>query len=397
MGQKHSNEISGQVSVNVATQKSVYVAGETIRGYVQLVVHKEQQDLEVSCELLAVARTTVRYTTGGSKHRHTHTAIENNPVLKQDAPVLARTNLRPGNYQLNFVFTLPMNAPSTIPGFKSGRNSDSLFYNIGVAIRRHGWFKRNLVHRVALSVIAAPPAQIIQPASMSKPIGIYSCCFSSGVITLSAQPDLSAYKGGDAITLSFFVDSTTSGQTPSRIELMLIERHRISARGHSTVFEKILHSTFGDIDNPNPQKVRLLVPRSPLFSSTCVSRTMSVTHFVRIYAPTPGCCVTDPVLEVPVQLYLSAPAGIATAQGIVVAPNPATASDSLPIATAIPYNPTNASAPVAKGMPLDTTGDGIADAWGYDTTGDGKIDALDTTRDGKIDTFNISIAAKEEK
>ena len=39
-----------------------------------------------------------------------------------------------------------------------------------------------------------------------------------------------------------------------------------------------------------------------------------------------------------------------------------------------------------KPVPVDTTGDGIANAMGYDTNGDGKIDALDTTLDGKIDT-----------
>ena len=39
-----------------------------------------------------------------------------------------------------------------------------------------------------------------------------------------------------------------------------------------------------------------------------------------------------------------------------------------------------------KPVPVDTTGDGIANAVGYDTTGDGKIDSLDTNGDGIIDT-----------
>ena len=39
---------------------------------------------------------------------------------------------------------------------------------------------------------------------------------------------------------------------------------------------------------------------------------------------------------------------------------------------------------VVQGVPVDTTGDGIADSVGYDTTGDGKIDAVDNTGDGKI-------------
>ena len=38
-----------------------------------------------------------------------------------------------------------------------------------------------------------------------------------------------------------------------------------------------------------------------------------------------------------------------------------------------------------EGLPVDTTGDGIADAIGFDTTGDGNVDALDTNLDGRID------------
>lgn len=65
-----------------------------------------------------------------------------------------------------------------------------------------------------------------------------------------------------------------------------------------------------------------------------------------------------------------------------------------PIVQAIPYNPTGGGvggstgyvAPQLNGVPVDTVGDGIADAIGYDTTGDGVIDSLDTNMDGNIDT-----------
>jgi hypothetical protein len=36
------------------------------------------------------------------------------------------------------------------------------------------------------------------------------------------------------------------------------------------------------------------------------------------------------------------------------------------------------------GVPVDSTGDGIADSMGFDTTGDGQIDAIDTTGDGYV-------------
>jgi len=45
------------------------------------------------------------------------------------------------------------------------------------------------------------------------------------------------------------------------------------------------------------------------------------------------------------------------------------------------------------GVLIDNTGDGYADAIGYDTTGDGVVDALDTNGDGVIDTAIILIPA----
>jgi hypothetical protein len=42
--------------------------------------------------------------------------------------------------------------------------------------------------------------------------------------------------------------------------------------------------------------------------------------------------------------------------------------------------------PIGEGRPLDLSGDGQADAVGYDTNGDGRVDALDTNGDGKIDS-----------
>ena len=52
----------------------------------------------------------------------------------------------------------------------------------------------------------------------------------------------------------------------------------------------------------------------------------------------------------------------------------------------LPPKREEASRPNGEGTPVDTTGDGKADAMGYDTTGDGKIDSLDTTGDGLIDS-----------
>jgi hypothetical protein len=47
-------------------------------------------------------------------------------------------------------------------------------------------------------------------------------------------------------------------------------------------------------------------------------------------------------------------------------------------------------------MMVDTTGDGIPDAIGYDTTGDGVIDSLDTTGNGRIDTAIVIMTPPDQ-
>jgi hypothetical protein len=45
---------------------------------------------------------------------------------------------------------------------------------------------------------------------------------------------------------------------------------------------------------------------------------------------------------------------------------------------------------LGAGVAVDSTGDGVSDAVGYDTTGDGKIDSYDTTGDGRIDSLDTT-------
>ena len=97
-----------------------------------------------------------------------------------------------------------------------------------------------------------------------------------------------------------------------------------------------------------------------------------------------GICTTNQKVEIPATIYESMKA---TA---IAMPAPDSAgSFGMPLIQAIPYipdvtiqrrssifQPTNPA--LMNPIPVDLTGNGVADCFGYDTTGDGKVDSLDT-------------------
>ena len=111
----------------------------------------------------------------------------------------------------------------------------------------------------------------------------------------------------------------------------------------------------------------------------------------QVHSITKSSFVKDPKVQLPVTLYRLTPLPAAF---LVAAPVDGGSDGLVPVAAPLPYAPQASSAAPARGVPVDTTGDGVADSWGWDTTGDGKVDtfqaakaALDTTGDGVADSW----------
>ena len=146
MGGVASSEISSlanYASVSVAVEKTTYVAGETVRGYVQLAVHQQTAMTAVTASFAGSARTTVHYTThsgSGNDRRTEHrTARETRCVLQMEAAVAHFPSgaCEPGTFQCPFEFALPAVCPSTLARHGGGRNTASIDYCVfGLGDRR---------------------------------------------------------------------------------------------------------------------------------------------------------------------------------------------------------------------------------------------------------------------
>ncbi|KAH8095348.1 hypothetical protein JL720_2643 [Aureococcus anophagefferens] len=117
MGVAQSSEVSslaGFASVQVAVEKSLYGAGETVRGYAQLAVQQPTKMSSVTVQLVGEAKTTARVADFPSG----------------SAPA--------GTWQCPFEFVLPLDAPSSMARHGAGRNTASLAYYAGVVVGRAG-------------------------------------------------------------------------------------------------------------------------------------------------------------------------------------------------------------------------------------------------------------------
>jgi hypothetical protein len=261
-----------------------------------------------------------------------------------------------------------------------------------VKLARPGWNKSNLVNRVLLDVISPPP-QIIN-AQMTKDTAKvnFCCCFGRGTIDLSAMTDKNAYTGGEQCTITYEV-ANNSTEKITHIYYTLEQITFFSAQGHRCQRRSVvIKADLGAVEKGDASGRKMAVIQLPhIEHSSVVSQTLSISHVIQLTAVTSSCCVTDPSVELPVQIFKPPPmAG-------VIAVAVALEEGEIPMAQAIPYNPDGAmgGSPMEiaaadrtpKPVPMDTTGDGFADAMGYDMNGDGVVDMLDTTMDGVPDTY----------
>mmetsp|Transcript_15140 Transcript_15140/g.47060 ORF Transcript_15140/g.47060 Transcript_15140/m.47060 type:complete len:396 (-) Transcript_15140:195-1382(-) len=395
MGAVASSEVSSlqnYASVQVAVEKTTYQAGETVRGYVQLAVAQTTTMTSVTASLAGTARTTVRlrtgtklrrrsrstapaqvhYTTHRNKKTRHHTAREHRCLLQMEAAVarFPSGSCDPGHFQCPFEFLLPTECPSTLARRGGGRNTASLDYCVGVVVARPGWTKRNLVHRVAIDVVAAPPP-VVSPARVDETVRVTRCCcIDAGVMRLGALMAQNAYQDGQNLEIHYAV-ANNSSQLIVGVRCSLQQILTVSARGRShrmiselasVVMPGVHRGGSVGIKGTPLATAPLWLPKfSPttgaLFSR--VTPTIIVSHRVVVQTKTKSDYVQDPFIKLPVTLYTLNPPPAAT---LVAAPVDGGSDGLVPVAAPLPYAPQASSAAPARGVPVDTTGDGVADS-----------------------------------
>ncbi len=207
--------IASVAKLNIATEKESYVAGETIKGYVQAEILSHDTDISsLTVVLHAEAKTTVRYRYKeghGKEAKHkSATARSTVTLVKVDVVVAkfdASTKPAAGAYQYPFTMQVPPNAPSSMPLFKSGMNSAMITYTLKVIASRSGGmggsiaakFKPTLCHQIPIDILSAAPENAMEQGNREEGNAKVTmcCCIGQGDMSVAARSSLRAFKGGD--------------------------------------------------------------------------------------------------------------------------------------------------------------------------------------------------------
>lgn len=318
--------------IAVAVDKSLYNAGEVVRGYVQ--VTDVQADLalpDISVTFLGSAFTRVRYTkttgSGKNKKRVKKTATQNHTLVKLDTKVgqVDSSLVSEGaSLQWPFEFAIPSDATSSMAPISFGRNKAKITYSVSVHATAPGklWgTSTTCVQRVELDVVAAPPVLTAPPRIQSDVKVMRCCCIPAGHMQVAAASSLSAYKMGDNPQVTYEV-SNESSQDVSYVTVSLVRSVHWNARGHGSSSNSTIVSTkqdgvpiggkfgfqqekLGASAQVGPEEaarsVDLEIPSLAYFSTS--TPTITCTYSLLVKVKTESEFVRDPEVHLPISTY----------------------------------------------------------------------------------------------
>lgn len=212
-------------TISIALERIEYTAGDTVKGFVQLVVHesftcKSKTHLVVSFQLIHFKGIIVQ-ATGKEK---THWTVRHNrrfddedyqrpkkqfyggksTFFKFAVPIhnIQGAILVHGNYCYPFQFVLPADLPNSATFAASDRGLGSITYKLTSTIEICGILSQSMRSKLTFSVQSI--AMEVQHEVMAETKGSvrFLCCFNKGTCHIRGKIKRSAYWSGEIVNVS---------------------------------------------------------------------------------------------------------------------------------------------------------------------------------------------------
>lgn len=240
MGNTNSN---AHVSLAVQTDKMIYMAGETVKGSVYVMVTAETEATGVFLRVKGLER--VNFTerrTGRDAEDLDRTLSDEVSFFNVTMPLLTAQagSLQPGQYQIPFIFSLPASLPGTYPEEEGMRGGEtyrcSIDYEVLAYVEVPGVFTNNIRHRQLLAVTANFDPKAIHAETVVKNKKVcFVCCIPRGEIWMRASMDKSHYMPGE--TAMIVVEMNNGSRATIRhVSMRLVRQLRLGTRSQGWLF-----------------------------------------------------------------------------------------------------------------------------------------------------------------
>ena len=378
-------------------QDAVY-SGGVISGKVFLQVTSETEAATLQIMFVGKEHSHVHWTTthtsGSGKNRRTttrhHHAYRDRTLVAIDVPLgtFPEGVVRPGNYEFPFSTTLPAGLPSVMAA--SGGGGDCrVTYTLKARLHKPSWYKWDTTATRSIMVQSAPlppsPVPYFAPPT-SVPVTCCWGCGAGGLIHMGAGVDDTLLGRGQSVGVGIAV-ANESREPIENVGCKITEHVRWWAGGHSNSSYRVVAMTNWDMTQmqglaelskdtmkekewaSSPEagnaarlktlealaatlmsgQQRSLLTVAPDARDSYCGSILSCTHRMFVTSKT-RCCVTDPELQVPVQIGTLPLPEVVQGAAVVALPVP----EPIPMAEAIPTDKDEQR--TATALPADWTG-----------------------------------------
>lgn len=330
----------GKADFGIVIDSPLAFAGNTLEGRVWADIRQEIRGTSLVVTFKGKEQTCVRYTrthtsrnADGTTRTHTTTHYAHGsrnicyiPLPVDQLEMTRNGRVKPGRYVLPFQFELPNFLPSSMEYSYNGGYA-RIQYKIKAVLKGSGVLWSYSAEQYTSVKSVATANQMIPYEGPPSTIRVRSCCYDKGSMSLGAHMTTTALAKGQAATICFSCrNSSTVGVDCVFAELK--QRIRWTAGGHSQNTSDVIHrvnfSTAGleaatkedakrqrGVDSVRREtdimldELRGYVNSQPIMLPLTALCTYSggliqVSHEIKMWVLTPGCCVDNPELRIPI-------------------------------------------------------------------------------------------------
>ncbi|CAK76379.1 unnamed protein product (macronuclear) [Paramecium tetraurelia] len=315
MGNKSGSEFGG---IMIRTEKSLYFAGDVVKGNIYLHIIKPGYHGNV-VQFSIVGKEKTQWTTGSGKHRRTHYGKN---VFHRDAVVI-NTFLDENLMVGQFVFPFELHLPSNLPGSFQYAHAVLASLNYKVKARVISTSKSiNDIKNKQEIIIREPIKEILQVSSKQETANLTTwCCKKQGSSSISAKVEKNLYFPGEFVQITYDIDNSDCKLNIENVDVIIVNRLNIKSNSGSQCH---LEFQLSALSQNGLQKGLKIQPASQIGCSLQLVNTkqpqivltpsttgnfVNSSYYVKILPNFEGCtcCSSKPIVLVPITLLAVLP------------------------------------------------------------------------------------------